>query len=206
MQEVNSYMSIIGASAATVAAAANTSLLINMNNLSRHRHNMQQRFMQNNLFMQQERLRRQSESQEYEQTQQQKDKQQFEENLKIFLTEEQKQDEKRRVEERLLDRKFDYALLAWGCNQLICPLDLLDPETWEFMKEECPFCKSCFEITPADWYNGLRVSFGHKGCFTYKENLFNNNPPIEKIIKKLKYKERNIDIMKENFEEYLEMI
>ena len=37
--------------------------------------------------------------------------------------------------------------------------------------------------------------------------MFNNNDPsIKKIIKKLKYKERNIDIMKENFEEYLEMV
>ena len=37
--------------------------------------------------------------------------------------------------------------------------------------------------------------------------MFNNDdPPIKKIIKKLKYKERNIDIMKENFEEYLEIV
>ena len=193
--------------AATIAAA-NTALITTSMNQARHRSNMQRQFMQNNLSRQQARLRRQSESQEYEQTQcQQVEDQQSKETPKIFLTEEQKKEERQRIEEQKLDRKLDYALLAWGCNQLICPLDLLDPETWEFRKEECPFCKSCFEITPFDWCDGLHTSFGRMGCFTYKENLFNNDdPPIKKIIKKLKYKERNIDIMKENFEEYLEIV
>lgn len=98
------------------------------------------------------------------------------------------------------EKLLDYLLLAQSCNDLICPLDLFDPVTWEFKKEECPFNKSCFDITIVDWHNGLDTSIGSIGCFMYGENLlFKKNSPIKKIIKKLKYNERNINIFNEHY-------
>lgn len=115
---------------------------------------------------------------------------------KLNIQKEEKTICKKQNAEKLLD----YLLLSQSCNDLICPLDLFDPVTWEFKKEECPFNKSCFDITIVDWHNGLNTSIGSIGCFMYGENsLLKKNSPIKKIIKKLKYNERNINIFNEHY-------
>lgn len=200
----------VNAAAVTCMNAANTvALAANMNNLHRQHMNLQRQIMQTNMQIQQ-RQRMQSEKYvlEHERELLEKQRQQMSnennqqpnDEKKIILTEKQKQDEAQRIKEQKYQKLLDYSLLAESCQSLICPLDLFDPETWEFKKEECPFCKSCFEITPFDWSDGLHSRIGHVGCFTYGEDLFrNDNPPIKKIIKKLKFEERNIDILNEDY-------
>lgn len=200
----------VNAAAVTCMNAANTvALAANINNLHRQHMNLQRQIMQTNMQIQQ-RQRMQSEKYALERERELLEKQrqqmsnennqQPNDEKKIILTEKQKQDEAQRIKEQKYQRLLDYILLAESCQSLICPLDLFDPETWEFKKEECPFCKSCFEITPFDWSDGLHRRVGHMGCFTYGEDLFrNDNPPIKKIIKKLKFEERNIDIMDEDY-------
>lgn len=201
----------VNAAAVTCMNAANTvALAANMNNLHRQHMNLQQQIMQTNMQIQQ-RQRMQSEKYALERERELLEKQcqqmnnennqQSGDEKKIILTEKQKQDEAQRIKEQKYQRLLDYTLLAESCQSLICPLDLFDPETWEFKKEECPFCKSCFEITPFDWSDGLHRRIGGTfGCFTYGEDIwFKENPPIKKIIKKLKFEERNIDILNEDY-------
>lgn len=180
----------VNAAAVTCMNAANTvALAANMNNLHRQHMDLQRQIMQTHMQIQQ---RQQMNNENNQQPTDEK---------KIILTEKQKQDEAQRIKEQNYQRLLDYILLAESCQSLICPLDLFDPETWEFKKEECPFCKSCFEITEYDWCEGLHRRIGGKfGCFTYGEDIwFKENPPIKKIIKKLKFEERNIDILNEDY-------